>query len=124
MREPNGSRLLEAVPERFPQLSHGLKAVVIEQGAPAFPHEAFAAQLRPHRAAYGPAPLRGLVHQKRHHPQDRTHHREMRRAMPGSVLTVVALIFQGIARLMCHLPPGTSTPPQAIHIALAHPQVW
>ena len=123
MREQNGSRLLEAVQERFPQCSHGLKAVVLEQGAHAFPHEAFAAQLRPHRAAYGTAQLRGLVHQKRQHPQDRTHHREMLRAMPVIVLKVVALIFQGIARLICNLPPGTSTPPQAIHIARAHPQV-
>src|SRR5215216_4323358 len=44
-------------------------------------------------------------------------------ALAVGVLTVVALLFQGIARLMCNLPPSTSTAHQAINRALAHPQV-
>ena len=39
------------------------------------------------------------------------------------VLKVVALIFQGIERLIFNLPASTSTSHQAINSALAHPQV-
>ena len=43
--------------------------------------------------------------------------------MPVVMLKVVALIFQGIERLIFNLPPSTSPSHQAINSALAHPQV-
>jgi len=39
------------------------------------------------------------------------------------VFKIVALIFQGIKRLIFNLPPGPTTPHEVKDIALVHPQV-
>src|SRR5262249_29234074 len=43
--------------------------------------------------------------------------------MPVVVLKVIALIFQGVERLVFNFPARPTTPHEVIHVALAHPQV-
>src|SRR5215831_17095263 len=115
--------LLEAIQERFEQLAHGRKGIVIKQCSHPLPQQAFATQLRPHRLEQGAAQLLGLIHQKRQHHQDGKHHGEMLFAMTVVVLKVVALIFQGIERLIFNLPARPTTPHELIDVPLAYPQV-
>src|SRR6266568_2398107 len=61
----DGAGLLEAIPERFEQLAHGRKGIVIKQRSHPLPQQAFATQLRPHRLEQGATQLLGLIHQKR-----------------------------------------------------------
>ena len=102
---------------------HRRKGIVIKPGSHALPAHALAAQLRPHRLEQGATQLLGLVHQERQHHECGKHHGEILRAMPVVVLKVIALIFQGIERLVFNVPACPTTPHEVIHVALAHPQV-
>src|SRR6266508_4430761 len=116
----DGAGLLEAIQEGFEQLAHGRKGIVIKQCSHSLPQHALAAQLCPHRLEQGATQLLGLVHQERQHHQHGKHDGEMLRAMPVIVLEVVALIFQGIKRLIFNLPAGSSTPHEVKDVTLVH----
>src|SRR5712691_2400575 len=115
--------LLRAVQEGFQQRAHGLEGIGIAQRPPALPHQALAAQCGPYGSQEGTATLVGLVHEKRSHPHRGTPHGKMLRAMPGGMLKVVAVRFQGLARRICTLPPRPSTAHALINVTLSHAQV-
>ena len=115
--------LLQAVKQGFEALPHRLQGIIIKQRPHALPQQPLAAEFRPDGSEQRTAQLWRLVDHKRQHHHHGTHHGEMLLAMAVVVLKVVALIFEGIARLMFNLPPCTATSHQAIHRALAHPQV-
>src|SRR5215471_13538826 len=123
IKRHDGAGLLEAIPERFEQLAHGRKGIVIKQGSHSLPEHALAAQLRPHCLEQGATQLLGLVHEERQHHQHGKYDRKMLRAMPIIVLEVIALVFQRIEGLVFHFPPRSATPHKAIHVALVHTQV-
>src|SRR6516165_12077649 len=123
IKRHDGAGLIEAIPERFEQLAHGRKGIVIKQGSHSLPEHALAAQLRPHCLEQGATQLLGLVHYERQHHQHGKYDRKMLRAMPIIVLEVIALVFQRIEGLVFHFPPRSATPHKAIHVALVHTQV-
>src|SRR5712671_4850741 len=93
----DGAGLLQAIPERFEQLAHGRKGIVVKQGSHPLPEQALAAQLCPDSLEQGATQLLGLVYQERQHHQEGKHHSKMLLAMPVVVRKVVALVFQRIA---------------------------
>ena len=115
-----GAGLLESIQERFEQLAHGHKGIVIKQRSHPLPQQELAPQLGPHRLKQGATQLLGLIHQERQHHQHAKDHREMLLAMPVVVLKMIALVFQRIEGLVFDLPPGASSPHEPIHVALAH----
>src|SRR5437667_1829087 len=90
IKRNDGAGLLEAIQERFEQLAHGRKGIVVKQGSHPLPEHALAAQLRPYRLEQGATQLLGLVHQERQQHQYGKHHRKMLLAMPVVMLKVVA----------------------------------
>jgi hypothetical protein len=118
-----GAGLLEAIQERFEQLTHGRQGIIIEQRSHPLPQHALAAQLCPHRLKQGTTQLLGLLHQECQHHQYGKDHREILLAMPVVVRKIIALVFQRIEGLVCDLPPGASPPHAPIHVALAHAYV-
>src|SRR3989442_4833558 len=115
--------LLQAVKQGCEALPHRLQGIIIKQRPHALPPQPLAAAFCPDGSEPRTAPLWRLVDHRRQPHHQGTPHGELLLAMAVGVLTVVALIFQGIARLIFNLPPRTSTSHQAIHSALAHPQV-
>jgi len=115
--------LLQAVKQGCEALPHRLQGIIIKQRPHALPPQPLAAAFCPDGSEPRTAPLWRLVDHKRPPPHQGKPHGELLLAMAVGVLTVVALIFQGIARLIVNLPPRTATSHQAIHSALAHPQV-
>src|SRR5882672_3284582 len=118
-----GAGLLKAIQERFEQLAHRCKGIVIKQGSHPLPQQAFAAELCPDRLKQRTTELLGLIHQKRQHHQHGKHHREILLAMPVVVLKVIALVFQRIEGFIFDLPPGSSTSHETKDVARVHPQV-
>jgi hypothetical protein len=112
-----------AVHKGFQHLAHRLEMRAIEPRPQALPHQALAPQFRPDRSASGTAPLLGVVHQTRPRHDRGQHHGQLLRAMAVVVLKVIALIFQRLARRICHLPPRPASTHEPRDIPLAHPHV-
>ena len=123
IKRHDGAGLLEAIPEGFEPLAHGRQGIVIKQRAHPLPQQALAAQLGPHRLEQGATPLRGLIHHERQPHQQGTPHRQVLLAMTIVVFEVIARVFERIARLVCDLPPRSSTPHEAKDVALGHAAV-
>jgi hypothetical protein len=111
------------VQEGFEPLPHRHQGLVIAQRSPPLPQEACAAQLGPDRLQQGTTELRRLIYHKRQPHHHGTHHREMLRAMPVMGLDVVAVVFQGVERVVCKRPPRPSTPHEVLDVPWAHAHV-
>jgi hypothetical protein len=115
--------LLQAVHQGVEPWPHGLKGSGLAQRSPPLPQQAFAPQLGPDRLQQGTTALLGLLHPKRQpHPHGQ-HHSQMWLAMAVMVFTVVAVVVEGLTRLMFHLPSRSSPAHEAIPVACAHAHV-
>src|SRR5262249_24695748 len=123
IRKDHRVGLCETNIERFKQLPHRMKAVIIEQRSHPLPQQPLAAKLCPHGPKQGTTELLRLIDQKRQHHQHGKHHREMLLAMSVVVLEVVTLILQRVERFIFNLPACPATPHEWIDITLAYPQV-
>ncbi len=104
-------------------MPHRGQGIGREQGAHPFPEQAFASQLGPHRLKQGTTALLRLIDEKCQHHHEGKHPGEMLRAMPIVVCKVVALVFQGIERLVFDFPPGAAPAHEVIDMPLVHPDV-
>src|SRR5215471_1093059 len=115
--------LCETNIERFKQLPHRMKAVIIEQRSHPLPQQPLAAKLGPHGPKQGTTELLRLIHQKRQHHQHGKHHGEVLLAVTVVVLKVVALVLERVERLIFDLPACPATPYELVDVALAYAQV-
>src|SRR6266446_3761757 len=93
IRKDHRVGLCETNIERFKQLPHRMKAVIIEQRSHPLPQQPLAAKLCPHGPKQGTTELLRLIHQKRQHHQHGKLHGEVLLAVTVVVLKVVALVL-------------------------------
>ena len=74
IRKDHRVGLCETNIERFKQLPHRMKAVIIEQRSHPLPQQPLATNLCPHGPKQGTTELLRLIHQKRQHHEHGKHH--------------------------------------------------
>ncbi len=110
-RRQDGDLALVSVKDGLEKLRHRLEFEGVEQGAHLFPQGALAAflvQNRLHPVGYLRKQLTSqllhLIHQKSQHHQHSKHHGQVLHSVAKVVLEMIALILQGVERLILDFP--------------------